>query len=100
MEMTRTWQNRASTTLADFPFIPYLSENSSMATFRNNFFRWLALAYLLNVHRYHHFKEIGYRLCISMPPRPNPLKVEITPGHAKVMSVSRQFCVNSFRQCS
>ena len=26
MEITRTWQNRASTTLADFPFIPYLSE--------------------------------------------------------------------------
>ena len=37
MEMTRTWQNRASTTLADFPFIPYLSERLN-----DNILKWLS----------------------------------------------------------
>ena len=38
MEMTRTWQNRALTTLADFPFIPYLSEDGSKTTFSKRLF--------------------------------------------------------------
>ena len=95
----RHGRNRASTILADFPFIPYLSECGSTTTFLNDFFRWLALAYLWNAHRYHHFGKFGYRPCISLPPRPNPPKVEIEPGHSRVMPALRQFRVKSLCQC-
>ena len=67
--------------------------------FRNNFFRGLALAYLWNVHRYHHFKEIGYRLCISMPPGWIPQSRDNTwasQSYASIASILRQILLSMF----
>ncbi len=96
MEITQTWQKQSFNNTCRLPLYPLsewkrLNDDVPTTTFSTS-------------QHWHISKMYTVIIALSqegtarqpLPGRPSPSKAKITAGHSRVMSVSRQFCVNSF----